>query len=219
MEGRRLAWLVLMVTRQLSATLVLVPCGELRADLHLAAFDQHLLGCEVIVPAGVTLSIAAGTTIVATRMAESTPTIVVAQGGRIYANGTTSAPITFTSLDQTHISSATVSTDSKSELTIVQGVRGKWGGIVLNGRAPINARAGQSTVEGLGGRFLYGGSNPHDSSGVLRYVRIWHAGAVVGVDDEINGLTLAGVGNGTVIEYLEVAFSLDDGERTPSAEL
>ena len=98
----------------------------------------------------------------------------------------------------------------------VVGKRGKWGGIVLLGRAPVNA-AHASAVEGLRGPLYggtdphYGGSDPHDGSGVLRFVRIWHAGAVVAQDDEINGLTLAGVGRGTIIDHVEVAYALDDG--------
>ena len=57
----------------------------------------------------------------------------------------------------------------------------------------------------------YGGADSADSSGVLRYVRVWHAGAVISEDNEINGLTLAGVGRGTVVSHVEVAYSLDDG--------
>ena len=83
---------------------------------------------------------------------------------------------------------------------VEQGVRGK-GGLVLLGRAPINARGGTNEVD-LSGR-LYGGPTT-DSSGVLRYVRAWHGGAIVGEDNEINGITFAGIGNGTVVDHVEV---------------
>ena len=57
----------------------------------------------------------------------------------------------------------------------------------------------------------YGGTDPTDSSGILRYVRVWHGGAIIGADNEINGLTFGGVGSGTIVEHCEVAFNLDDG--------
>ena len=65
-------------------------------------------------------------------------------------------------------------------------------------------------VEGISG-YSYGGSDPNDSSGVLQYVRVWHGGAVVGADNEINGVTSAGVGSGTVVDHCEVAYNTDDG--------
>ena len=58
---------------------------------------------------------------------------------------------------------------------------------------------------------LYGGTNPADNSGVLRYVSIRHGGTDIGADNEINGLTLGGVGNGTTIEHIEVVGNKDDG--------
>ena len=57
----------------------------------------------------------------------------------------------------------------------------------------------------------YGGSDAADNSGIMKYVRIWNGGSAIAPDNEINGLTLAGVGNGTTIEYCEVALNLDDG--------
>ena len=57
----------------------------------------------------------------------------------------------------------------------------------------------------------YGGNDPDDNSGVLEYVRVWYGGRSIGQDNEINGITLAGVGRGTVVKYCEVAYNLDDG--------
>jgi len=45
----------------------------------------------------------------------------------------------------------------------------------------------------------------------LQYVRVWHGGAIVGANNEINGITFGGVGSGTVVDHCEVAFNLDDG--------
>ena len=73
---------------------------------------------------------------------------------------------------------------------VVRGRRGKWGGIIILGQAPTS-HATTPTVEGLEG-YGYGGTDPNDNSGILRYVRIWHSGAIIGANNEINGLTLAG---------------------------
>eukprot|EP00975_Prorocentrum_lima_P002472 543729-Prorocentrum_lima.AAC.1 len=110
------------------------------------------------------------------------------------ALGTASAPITFTSA---------VSEDNLPG-------RGLWGGLIILGRAPINS-GGTDTIEGLSAGGIYGGNDPDDSSGVLQYVRVWHGGSVIGQDNEINGITFGGVGRGTTVDHIEVAFNLDDG--------
>ena len=144
-------------------------------------------------------------------MRQGLPAIVVQQGGRIVANGTRELPITFTASRPFDYSSQNVTTDHRKNHTVELGWRGKWGGIVLLGRAPI-AEGFEHHVEGLeGDEGRFGGDLPDDDSGVLRYVRIWHAGSTLSADNELNGLTLAGVGRGTVVSFVEVAFSLDDG--------
>ena len=195
-----------------------LPCGQLESDVALAADADYVLSCQLFVGDGRTLRVDPGVTVFAQPDPEQpgvAPSLVVEQGGKLHAEGTAAAPITFTSwhdeeapIDR-QIVSDSASLDAASG-AVEQGVRGKWGGLVLLGRAPINARGGTNEVEGLSGR-LYGGSDPTDSSGVLRYVRVWHGGAIVGEDNEINGITFAGVGNGTVVDHVEVAFSLDDG--------
>merc|ERR550514_2074202 len=69
---------------------------------------------------------------------------------------------------------------------------------------------GTSEVEGIVGH-EYGGSNDGDNSGILNYVRVWHGGAIIGADNEINGITFAGVGSSTTCSNIEVAFNVDDG--------
>jgi hypothetical protein len=99
-----------------------------------------------------------------------------------------------------------------------------WGGLVLLGEAPTNLRAcnalneyGKAVVEGLtvpgfpAADATYGGVLPHDNSGILRYVSVRHAGDEIGAGNELNGITLAGVGDGTVLEFLEVYTNFDDG--------
>lgn len=98
-----------------------------------------------------------------------------------------------------------------------------WGGVVILGQAPTNnankagVGYGLATVEGLtvpgfpAADATYGGVSPHDNSGSLKYVSIRHAGDEIGNSNELNGLTLAGVGDGTVLENIEIYCNFDDG--------
>ena len=86
--------------------------------------------------------------------------------------------------------------------------RGLWGGLIIMGSASVTG--GTDEVEGISG-YYYGGTDDTDNSGTLSYVRVWHGGAVIGSDNEINGITFAGVGSGTTVDHIEVAFNLDDG--------
>ena len=101
-----------------------------------------------------------------------------------------------------------------------------WGGVVILGHAPTNTGgtstaavgdAGNDLVEGLvvpgfpQSFATYGGVQPHDSSGVVRFVSVRHAGDEIGASNELNGFTLAGVGDGTIFEYNEVYANYDDG--------
>lgn len=100
-----------------------------------------------------------------------------------------------------------------------------WGGIIVNGKAPTNTIGattsavsdnGFGIVEGLTvpgfpeAWAIYGGVMPHDSSGILRYISIRHTGDELGVSNELNGLTLAGVGDGTIVDHIDVYSVFDD---------
>lgn len=86
--------------------------------------------------------------------------------------------------------------------------RGDWGGLVVNGRAPINSGA-EASGEGESG--LFGGVDDEDSSGILRGVRVAFAGDRVTTTDELNGIALQGTGAGTTIDYVQVHYNVDDG--------
>lgn len=98
-----------------------------------------------------------------------------------------------------------------------------WGGVAVLGNAPTNnankgaVGFGKTLVEGLtvpgfpAAFATYGGVLPHDNSGIIRYVSIRHAGDEIGSGNELNGLTLGGVGDGTTIEYVEIYCNFDDG--------
>ena len=169
--------------------------GTITENTTLYASDTILLAGQTFVDSGVTLTIEAGTTIEALPDDGNglAPCLVIKRGAKIMAQGTATNPITFTSY---------LPEDMRD--------RGSWGGLIILGKAPINKSGGEAFVEGLVG-VPYGGTDASDDSGVLEYVRVWYGGRSIGQDNEINGITLAGVGNGTTVEYCEVAFNLDDG--------
>ncbi len=172
--------------------------GAILEDMTLTADKPWLLRSAVTVgddSSAVTLTIEPGTTVYGESATNGF--LVVTRGAKINAEGSSDAPIRFTS-DQPEGSRA----------------RGDWGGVVLNGRAPINACTDGTTpceAEGEGGTGVYGGDDPADDSGVLRYVVIEFGGTEISPDNEINGLGLQGVGSGTEIDYVQVHMNLDDG--------
>lgn len=146
-----------------------------------------------------TLTIEPGTKIVGNKGADF---LVISRGSQIFAEGTKDAPIVMTTGNPGNTS------------------RGQWGGLILNGNAPINtcgtysdAAPCEATGEGPGakGTGVYGGNNPKDNSGVLKYVRVEFAGFEVSPDNELNGIAFQGVGNGTVVDYIQVHKNSDDG--------
>lgn len=103
--------------------------------------------------------------------------------------------------------------------TIDNEYRQLWGGVIILGEAPVNTDV--TAAGGLNRQFIeglpessdsaFGGFNPNDNSGTFKYVSIRHGGAVIGSANEINGLTMGGVGFGTKIEYVDVYCNADDG--------
>jgi len=152
------------------------------------ADTKYLLKGFVYVVNGVTLTIEPGTIIKGDKTTMGS--LIVERGAKIIAEGSLTKPIIFTS-------NAPVSFRN----------RGDWGGIILCGKAPVNN--GDPQIEG-GPRSHYGGTDPHDNSGILKYVRIEYAGYPFQPDKEINGLTFCGVGNGTTVDYVQVSYANDD---------
>lgn len=187
-----------------------VKSGELTADETWTSDRIYELSGRVVVPNGVTLTIQAGT-IIKGREGQDTQAsaLVVARGGMIMAEGTAADPIIFTSvLDDIEVGEK-IGSLSKTD-------NEKWGGVVILGNAPISAENGdtEANIEGIPanlGYGAYGGSDAADNSGVLRYVSIRHGGISIGEGNELNGLTLGGVGTGTTISNVEVYATLDDG--------
>ena len=153
---------------------------------------EYILNGTVIVADGGRLNIPAGTTIKAREGFSSY--LLVAQGGKLYADGTADKPVIFTANTTSPVS-------------------GYWGGIIINGKAPISGQNADKSDTGLteiDNSFKYGGNVDDDNSGSLTYVQICYAGARSNADIEHNGLTLNGVGSGTKIENIYVLESADD---------
>lgn len=143
----------------------------------------------VYVDAGATLTIQPGTIVRGTEKSG----IFIERGGKIMAVGTQSSSIVFTSNQGAGLRS-----------------QSNWAGIVICGKAPNNLAGGEGITEG-GIDSPYGGTDPHDNSGVMKYVRIEFPGYEVATGKEINGLTLCSVGDATTLEYIQVSYSGDDG--------
>lgn len=132
--------------------------------------------------------------------------IVVNRGSQINVNGTATNPVIMTSRQSIEGS------------TTIDSI-GQWGGVVILGRAPISNCEGSGTTPGTaqcqaqveGTNAFYGGNGAADNSGSIRYLRIQHSGFQVLPNQELNGITLAGVGNGTTIDHVQVHNSSDDG--------
>ncbi|MDP5075576.1 MAG: hypothetical protein NWP82_03750, partial [Flavobacteriales bacterium] len=174
------------------------------------------------------LSIEPGTVIkgAANAVPAEATALVIERGGKLFAAGTESCPIVFTA--------AADPMDGSYAISNI----GKWGGVVILGRATNNLTLaangpyvpggagklavadGLGTIEGFAtsntqdqyGVNLSAGEtfNDDDNSGVLKYVSIRHSGAILAVGAEINGLTLGSVGRGTTIEHLEIVSCADD---------
>ena len=180
--------------------------GDITSDYTLTCNQVYLLEGPVRVAEGANLTIEKGTTIKAKYVDSADPAnvdkfgvLVIEPGSKLIAVGTEDEPIVFTS--------------SRPE-----GMRkaGDWGGIILLGNAPtnhkdVNGQPAQGKIEGLvttGG--LYGGVNPDDSSGTLKYTRVEYGGYTIAPGNEVNGLTFGGVGRGTTVDHVQVRHTADD---------
>ncbi|MEL7162988.1 MAG: T9SS C-terminal target domain-containing protein, partial [Bacteroidota bacterium] len=200
-----------------------VPCDCTPANTISGNITSNttLSGCNciegyVFVEPGVTLTIDAGTVIKGIiddniTTGDQASALIVARGATIEANGTSAAPIVFTA-----------ETDDVCDPDdIAECTQSLWGGLIVLGSAPLNSSGelpGTSPVEDLiegipnDEEFArFGGTDPNDDSGNLNYISIRHGGSTLDADNEINGLTLGGVGAGTEIDFIEVFANSDDG--------
>lgn len=188
-----------------------VKTGTITVDETWTANTIYELNGKVVVDNGATLTIEPGTIIKGQQgTGANASALVVARGSKIHAVGTASMPIIFTSvLDNIQIGELVGTNLDEND-------KGKWGGVIILGNSEISAGDGDvlSQIEGIPVTDTYGafgGSDVNDNSGELSYISIRHGGALIGAGNEINGLTLGGVGAGTTISNIEVVANVDDG--------
>lgn len=183
--------------------------GLIESDLTLTNDRIWELTGRVIVTSGNELTIEEGTIIKGRPGdAAAASVLIIARGATIQANGTADNPIVFTSTaDDIAVGEFESTLDLKTQ-------RGLWGGVLVLGNAPISAENSEVQIEGIPESVeqgLYGGSDPADNSGSITYVSIRFTGAELGPGNELQGLTLGGVGSGTTISHVESINSSDDG--------
>lgn len=172
----------------------------------------YILDGFVFVNDGQTLTIEPGT-IIKGRAGDGpqASALIVARGGKIMAEGTAAEPIVFTSAADNLVRYTDGTLAGGANLD--ENDARLWGGLILLGKAG-NTNGNIIAIEGIPTtetRGLYGGTDDDDNSGVLRYVSVRHGGSEIGAGNEINGITLGGVGRGTTMEYIEVYATFDDG--------
>ena len=161
--------------------------GYVTSDMRLEAGKSYILDGSLQVQAPATLTIEEGVTITAKKSEnEQINYILIERGAKIDAQGTAENPIVMTA-------------EEKKE--------GAWGGLHICGNAPTNAGSGLSEI----GNAAYGGNDPADNSGVLKYVRLEYTGVALDSEHESNGISFYGVGNGTEVSYIQTYVGSDDG--------
>jgi len=165
--------------------------GTYNENLTLDPINTYILNGSLIMASGTTLTIPAGMTIKA-EASGANVYIAISQGAKIIANGTASEPIVLTS----------AASNPKA---------GDWGGLIILGKAPINSvLTGQTSTSEIAS-LPYGGTDPSDDSGSIQYLRVEYSGGAADGQSENNGLSFYGVGNGTLVQYVESFEGKDDG--------
>jgi hypothetical protein len=193
--------------------------GSINADYTFTNDAVWVLGGRVKVTSGATLTIEPGSVLKGRLgQGQSSSALLIARGSKIMAEGTATAPIIMTSISDELSVEDVAGGDFIGSLN--PDVPGLWGGLLVLGSAPISTTnendedVTEAQIEGIPTSDpdgLYGGTEKEDNSGVIKYVSIRHGGTNIGSGNEINGLTLGGVGSATVIENVEIVANADDG--------
>ncbi len=169
---------------------VIVVTNEITGTETWTSSSYYVLRGAVFVRQGATLNIQAGTRVIGE--SGTGGTLVVERGGRLNVSGTRTQPVVMTS-DQREGTRA----------------RGDWGGLIINGRSPVNLEGGEGAGEGDTG--VYGGTDENDNSGTIRYLRLEFAGTEFSPDNELNGIAFQGVGRGGQYSHIQIHMNRDDG--------
>jgi len=181
--------------------------------------NTYILTTRISVEEGATLTIQPGVVVKGEAGTGPNATaLVIARGATIDAQGSKDLPIIFTSIAD-EITPADIEAGNIESPNLDPDINGYWGGLIVLGKAKVSASndagdVSELAIEGIptsDPNGLYGGNDDSDNSGILKYISIRHGGSNIGAGNEINGLSLGGVGSGTTIENIEVVANQDDG--------
>jgi hypothetical protein len=185
------------------------------------ADNTYNLQQQIYVLPGATLTIEAGTIVASdTNIGGS---LAVCRGAQIFVQGTQAKPVIMTSKADV---ATWVGGDPKTG-TWREGLN-EWGNLTIMGDAYISEdaigtntaapnAANYANMEGLIAAFpgdpnvQYGGGDDDDDSGSIQYLSLRYGGKVIGLNNELNGLSLGGIGRGTDISYVDIQNNVDDG--------
>jgi hypothetical protein len=166
--------------------------GSINKDTKLYKKNVYLLLGSVFVINNATITIEPGTLVIGDY--KTNGSLTISKGSKIIADGLATDPIVFTS-------------------SRIVKKAGDWGGIIILGNAPTNKFGNGSTASyhsNLNPEAYtytnYGGEDLSSDSGVLRFVRIEYAGKRMRNAGNFNGLLLAGIGKGTLLENIMVSY-------------
>ena len=188
------------------------------------ANNKYNLQNQIYVKNGATLTIQAGTVIASTPTINGSGSLAVTEGSQIFVQGTQDCPVIFTSTADV----ATWGLGRPECGTYREGVCSEWGNLTIMGSAYMNDckvvantascnAANEGVMEGLTEDFpgdpdvRYGGGDDEDDSGSISYVSLRYGGRVLGLANELNGLSLGAIGRETDIHHVEVIANVDDG--------
>ena len=194
--------------------------ANISGDVTWETGKTYILGGRITVLDGATLNIQPGVVVKGEAGTGSNATaLLVARGGTLNAAGTAAMPIIFTSIAD-EITPEDVAAGNFASPNLAPDVNGLWGGVIILGKARISASndndedVSEVQIEGIptsDTNGLYGGTEDGDNSGTITYISIRHGGSNIGAGNEINGLTLGGIGSGTTISHVEIVGNQDDG--------
>ena len=176
---------------QLDAATVL--SGDITSSMTLTKDKLYRISGTTKVKNGAVITVEAGTVIFGV---EGEDVLVFTKGTKIIADATVNEPVIFTS-------EVALLNPSDAE-------SGQWGGLTILGQAPTNQANPHYEIDENDADYAFGGTNENDNSGILRNVYVLNSGETIGTDLEINGLSLCGIGKGTVVENIYVENSSDD---------
>ncbi len=199
--------------------------GEVPVSINIATSttwtntNTYNLQGQIFVLPGATLTIEPGT-VIASDVGGS---LAVSKGAQIFVNGTQNQPVIMTSKADV---ATWIGGDPKTGTW--RESANEWGNLTIMGDAFISedstpgnvatpSASNFAAMEGLTEAFpgdpnvLYGGGNDDDDSGSINYLSLRYGGKVVSLANELNGLSLGGLGRATDIDHVEIMNNVDDG--------